>query len=164
MHHPRKGDWRSGQAARGSGTLIGYVDTTIEMDWFGKPEDTDRHRKLTAYSRHPETPRRLVIELNAEGTDYSVCGDLLLDEFEEGWKVLVSVLEEAHNKLTRKQILAAWPEDYPKPDGVTLWRWLELAVRAGRINQAGLGRRNLPFVYWLVGMEQRWGVSCSGRG
>jgi hypothetical protein len=155
LHHPRKGEWRPGQAARGSGALCGFVDIAIEMDWFGRPDDADRRRKLTAFSRHEETPRHKVIELNLEGTDYSDCGCIPFDDFEEGCKVLAEVLDEAPGKLTRREILADWPQDYPKPSDATLWRWLERAVRSGRIRQSGLGRKNQPFVYWLDSMEER---------
>jgi hypothetical protein len=156
LHHPRKGEWKTGQGARGSGALGGYVDISLEMDWFGRPDDGDRRRKLTAFSRHPETPRRLVIELNEEGTDYRDCGEFTLDDFDAGWQALFGVLDEAHNKLTRRQILNEWPDDYLKPNAATLWRWLERAVRSGRVRQDGCGRRNAPFVYWLDGIEERW--------
>jgi len=37
--------------------------------------DGDRRRRLWGFSRHPETPRQLVIELTADGTDYTALGD-----------------------------------------------------------------------------------------
>src|SRR5262249_10689218 len=72
-HHPRKGKIRAGQAARGSGALAGYADILIEKDWYGRPDGTDRRRRLTSYSRLSETPRSLAVELNDAGDDYSVC-------------------------------------------------------------------------------------------
>jgi hypothetical protein len=155
-HHPRKGDPAAGQAARGSGALTGYVDVQVEMNWFARATDDDRRRTLTGYSRHPETPRRLVIELSADGTDYASLGDFAAPEFEGGWAVLLGVLEDAKDKLTRQQILKAWPEDHPKPDDVTVWKWLTRAVADGRVLRSGAGRKRDPFRYWLPGMEEKW--------
>jgi hypothetical protein len=36
----------------------------------GRPDDEDRRRWLRAYSRHEETPRHLILELNEAGDDY----------------------------------------------------------------------------------------------
>jgi hypothetical protein len=48
------------------------------------PADDDRLRRLTAFSRHDETPGRLVIELTADGADYHSLGDFAPDPFDEG--------------------------------------------------------------------------------
>lgn len=156
LHHPTKGVPTPGQMARGSGALMGAADVLMEMDVLPHAADDDRRRRLWGFSRHPETPRQLVIELNAEGTDYTALGDFTAPERQEGWPVLLGVLEDARKKLTRKEILEGWPEDHPKPGDVTLWRWLEEAVAAGRVLRSGTGRRPDPFVYWLLGMEEKW--------
>jgi hypothetical protein len=157
LHHPRKGEPAEAQAARGSGALAGNVDIIVEMNWFSRPSDDDRRRILTAYSRHRATPRRLVIELSEDGTDYVSHGDSMVHEMNAGWPVLLGVLEDADRKLTRQQIRDNWPQDYPKPDGdATLWRWLDRAVKEGRVLCGGTGRKNSPFVYWLDGMEDVW--------
>src|SRR5262249_9604666 len=59
-------------------------------------------------------------------------------------------------KLTRRQVCDQWPEDFVKPDNVTIWRWLDRAVAEGRVLQAGTGRKNDPFQYWLRSSEERW--------
>ena len=41
-------------------------------------------------------------------------------------------------------------------DNVTLWRWLDRAVKEGLLKQSGLGRKHTPFVYWLPCNEERW--------
>jgi hypothetical protein len=156
LHHPRKGEPAAGQAARGSGALTGHVDIIIEMSWFARPYEDDRRRRLLAFSRFDATPRRRLIELNDAGTDYVVHGDYVSDDFLENWQVLQGMFEEAHNKLSRAQILATWPDDYPKPHRSTLWRWLDRALKEGRIHRDGNGRRTRPFRYWLVGQEARW--------
>jgi len=71
-HHPRKGKTLAGQAARGSGALAGFVDVIIEMGYSSHPDDLDRRRRLVAFSRHDQTPRHLLIELQADGADYVV--------------------------------------------------------------------------------------------
>jgi hypothetical protein len=156
LHHPRKGPTVAGQAARGTGALTGAVDILLELELMGGAADDDRRRRLTGYSRHRSTPRRLVIELTADGADYVSLGDYAGHEFEDNWRVLVGVLEDATKKLTRAEILAQWPADFAKPVGMTLWRWLDQAVREGRVRMEGTGRRNEPFKYWLDGMEDVW--------
>src|SRR5262249_22289768 len=60
----------AGLAARGSGALSGFADILIEMKWHARPSEDDRRRRLLAFSRYEETPRQLVVELSADGTDY----------------------------------------------------------------------------------------------
>jgi AAA domain len=156
LHHPRKGDRLEGQAARGSGALPGHVDILVEMNWFARPMDDDRRRRLIAFSRHRETPRRLVIELGPLGTDYLAYGDFATEEFDQGWDQLQGVLEEARGKLTRREIIKEWPQDYRPPADATLWRWLERAVGDGRVRSEGTGRRSSPFRYWLPEKEEEW--------
>jgi RecA-family ATPase len=156
LHHPKKGEASPGQAARGSGALTGYVDIIVEMNWHGMPHSDDRRRRLTGFSRHQQTPRRKLIELNAEGTDYLVHGDFQADDFVRDWPVLLGVLEDAERKLTRKQILEDWPADFPKPAPITLWNWLDRCVKERLVLRDGTGRRHSPFRYWLPGQEAKW--------
>lgn len=156
LHHPHKGPTIAGQAARGSGALGGSVDILLELDLIGGLADDDRRRRLSAFSRHRTTLRRLVIELNAEGTDYASLGDFIGYEFEDNWKVLSGVLEDTNKKLTRAQVLELWPADYAKPSPAALWKWLTRAVKDGRVQVEGTGRRKSPFKYWLTGIEAKW--------
>jgi AAA domain len=155
-HHPRKGVVMTGQAARGSGALGGNADIVIEMDGLSGPVEDDRRRKLATISRHDATQRRLVIELSSDGTDYHALGDFNSPELDDGWQVMFWVLEDADRKLTRKELLAAWPADYHRPDSTALWRWLDRAVKEGRVLQEGTGRSRNPFRYWLPASEERW--------
>ena len=156
LHHPRKAPSAPGRSARGTGALSGEVDIILEMDDLGRATETDRRRRLWAFSRHNESPRRLVIELNAEGTDYAGLGDFATNDFNDGWPVLHGVLEDAKQKLTRREISQQWPADFVKPEQSTLWRWLDQAVSAGRVLRSGTGRKSDPFRYWLDGMEEVW--------
>jgi hypothetical protein len=153
LHHPRKGVTLAGQAARGTGALASHADILIEMNWFGKPDEDDRRRWLRAYSRHEETRRHLVLELTADGTDYlahTAAADAVATETSQ---VLVMVLEDATERLTMREILQEWPEDFPKPDVTTIARGLKRGLEEGVLRRQGTGRRNDPYRYWLPDNE-----------
>ncbi len=155
MHHPAKGQRPLGQAARGSGALLGYVDISIELRFPGGDPLT-RRRRFLSLSRLPETPRSMLMELNAEGTDYFPVNDDIVDPFPENWKVVRMVLEDARQKLTRQAILNDWPADFDKPHPVTLFKWLDRAVHEGQVASEGSGRKSEPFLYWLPEREAAW--------
>ena len=154
-HHPRKGKTLAGQAARGSGALPSFVDIIIEMGYYAQPDDLDRRRRLLAFSRHDQTPRHLLIELQDDGKDYVVLQSGVEAAFGESWQAVLDVLASAQRKLTRQEILAQWSPDYDKPDATTLWRWLSRAVDQGQVRQDGTGRPQHPFRYWLP-ERQEW--------
>jgi AAA domain len=155
-HHPRKGEGPLGLAARGSGAFGGFADICVEMGHPGGNPET-RRRVLRALSRFQETPRRLLIELNADATDYAVCEDAADDtDFRGNWDIVLMVLEDAHHPLTRRQILEEWPADFPKPCEQTLWEWLTRAATLGWTRVEGTGKKNDPFRYWLPAMQEKW--------
>jgi hypothetical protein len=156
VHHPRKGECLTGQASRGSGALPAHVDILIEKYYVAKPLDSDRRRRLQAFSRYEQTPEQRIIELTADGTDYRVCPDAQAEESARFWKVVQAVLEDAARPLTRRQVLEQWPEDHQAPALLTLWRLLDHAVLQGQAQRDGTGRRNDPYRYWLPGHEARW--------
>src|SRR5262249_61655766 len=138
----------------GSGARPGYVDILLEMKCLTHAA-TDRRRLLNGFSRHEETPRQLVIELNAAGTDYQACGEPEEVEFAQNWLRLQTVLGTASRKLTRVAIRASWP-NAEVPSEVSLWRWLEAAVARGLVCRDGNGHKSSPFRYWLAGQEEKW--------
>jgi hypothetical protein len=156
LHHPSKKSPGEGLAARGSGALPAFADISLEMGPYPGSRSDDRRRVLLAFSRHDETPREQVIELNASGTDYLSLGDLSDQEFLERWERVRGVLEAAHWKLTCREILAAWPPGQKAPADVTVRRWLDRAVGQGWLLREGLGVKDAPFRYWLPGMEDLW--------
>jgi hypothetical protein len=156
LHHPRKGVAPEGQAARGTGSLTGFVDILVEMRWHGREESEGRRRVLQAWSRFDPSPPTRVIELTAEGTDYLDCGTIVQVEFHDGWDRLRLALEGASDKLTQQQLLQAWPPDDIPPSWTTLWRWLDRSVSSGLVLRQGAGRKDCPFRYWLPGQEDRW--------
>jgi hypothetical protein len=155
LHHPAKRDNGDGPSGRGSGALLGCADILIELRWFRSPAEEDRRRRLVALSRFDETPRQIIVELNAEGTDYLSLGSLADVEFAENWRLLESLLRQAERKLTRADILAGWPAE-ERPGAATLYRWLRRAVEKGLLRQDGRGQHHEPFRYWLAENEERW--------
>jgi hypothetical protein len=127
------------------------------MTYHRRPADgLDRRRRLLALSRYEETPRRLLIELTADGTDYKALGDYEEVEFAESWARLRAVLERAPDKRTCRELLAGWPADDRPPSEVTLYRWLDRLAGQGLVLREGSGRKNDPQRYWLPGQEARW--------
>ncbi|HEX5272942.1 MAG TPA: hypothetical protein VFW33_20735 [Gemmataceae bacterium] len=116
----------------------------------------DRRRVLRGFSRYDETPRELVIELNAEGTDYAARGDARQDEFQANWSRLEAAVTRADGKLTRREIAARWPEEAEPPAKTSLRRWLGEAVRLGLVRCEGAGSRESPLRYWLPQTEEAW--------
>jgi hypothetical protein len=155
LHHPAKGAAAQGQAARGSGALLGHVDISIEMRHPGGDPLT-RRRRLLALSRFSQTPRQLLLELNPEATDYVAVPDDHEDGFLANWEVLRMVFEDAEQKLTRGDIHAEWPADFDKPCLTALRKYLERAVPLGLVACEGTGRKNDPFRYWFPQREAYW--------
>lgn len=156
LHHPRKGDVLAGQAARGSGALCAMVDVLMELSWLRSGDVEDRRRRLLAWSRYEGTPRERVLELSADGRDYHVCAAAGDDQFESAlWMIEAVLRERAGLKLSRRQLHDEWPQR-PKPDRVTLWRWLDRAVSLRRLCQEGRGLRYDPYRYWLPGDDADW--------
>jgi hypothetical protein len=156
LHHPRKGVVLAGQAARGSGALSHHVDILIEMRPYGRATDSDRRRVLQSWSRFPATPRQLVIEWSADGTDYEARGPVADEEFHEHWRELAGFFASAPGKLTRQEVRALWPGGRGAPSEVTLWRWLERAVAENLLLRDGTGHRGKPYRYWLPEREVEW--------
>jgi hypothetical protein len=156
LHHPRKGPSAAGSAARGSGALAGLADVLIEMTHCERAGPKDRRRRLRAWSRYPDTPAALTLELRPEGTDYRMVheDEGRAEPMAEGLRM---VLEGATGKLTRQEILDGWLPDFlPRPDGRTLSRWLAQASSSGQVCREGTGHRGDAFRYWLPGREEVW--------
>jgi hypothetical protein len=153
LHHPRKGLTLDGQAARGPGSLPGFVDVLVEMHPYSAADD-DRRRVLRSWSRFAATPRQLVIEWSADGTDYLSRGAVSDEEFRRSWERLAGFLATAPGKLTRRELRSLWPAGKDAPSDQTLWRWLERAVAEKLLCRDGTGHRNDPFRYWLPGRDE----------
>jgi hypothetical protein len=149
LHHPRKGQALEGQAARGSSALTGFADINMEMSFYTAGDDTDRRRKIRTFSRLDATPRRLVLELNAEGNDYISHGDFESDDFMQNWQQVRVILQGEQPRMSRKEILHNWSPDFPAPVTSTLGRWLERAAELGLVKKHGEGSKSKPYQYYL---------------
>lgn len=156
LHHPSKGKQQEGNAARGSGAMLGHVDIAIEMRHPGGDLMT-RRRRFLAMSRHAATPRQLFMEWRDDGLDYIPVTRTEADElFDSGWEGLRLVLEDAPQKLTLHDIRCEWPDDYDRPSRSTLYGWLQKAVNAGSIAVEGAGHKSDPRRYWLPARVEAW--------
>jgi hypothetical protein len=153
LHHPAKGKRPDGQTARGSGALSGFADIVMEMACYRRARSRDRRRRIWAYSRYVETPRCLILELDADGADYLVRSDAVGAPLVQPWPEIHFVLANATDKLTQRRILERWPVEGDPPDRSTLSRWLKRAAQQGVICRGGSGYRGDPFLYWLPGRE-----------
>jgi hypothetical protein len=153
MHHPGRGKRPDGQATRGMSALPGFVDIVMEMSHYKRARSRDRRRRICSYSRYAETPRDVIIELNAAGTDYVVRTDDAGVTLVQKWPEVYHLLSNASNRLTQQEILDRWPVDGEAPDRSTLSRWLKRAAAQGLIGCAGSGYRGNAFRYWLPARE-----------
>lgn len=157
MHHPRKSRAAQGALARGSGILPSFADILIEM-YRVRPDDaSDRRRRLLAFSRDSATPHALVIELNEAGDFYTTVDHVPEDdEFLENWVPIRITLENAQGPMTRQEIRKAWPSSFPRPGGITLWRWLNQALQRRLAERTGEGIRAQPYRYFLPEKLAQW--------
>jgi hypothetical protein len=133
--------------------LPGYVDILMEMGWAGSPDDAaDRRRWLRGFSRHQQTRRHVIVELSADGQDYLLRGTVEEERTALCWEVVRWVLQGVNDRVTQREILENWLEDYAQPDPGTLVRTMN-AVAAGRVRVQGTGFKNDPFRYWLPERE-----------
>jgi hypothetical protein len=153
MHHPAKAKRADGQASRGSSALASFADIVLEMSCYRRARSRDRRRRICTYSRYEETPRHLIIELNADGTDYLLRTDADGTPLAQPWPEMLHVLQSASDKLTVKKILESWPTEEHRPNNSTLSRWLKRATQQGVVCCCGTGYRGDPFRYWLPGHE-----------
>jgi hypothetical protein len=152
MHHPAKYKTIDGQAGRGSSALSGFADIVMEMSCCRRARSRDRRRRICSYSRYVETPRHLIIELNADGADYLVRTDETGTPLARTWPEVHDILANASDKVSQETILNRWPSEEP-PNRSTLSRWLKRATEQGLICCTGSGHRGDGFCYWLPGHE-----------
>lgn len=154
VHHPRKGRDTPGLTARGSGALPSHADINLEMSWVRRPDQEDRRRWLRAFSRARESRRSVILELLADGSNYALREPEESGESAEYWQVVEMILGDAWKRMTQREILEEWPEDFVKPDFSTLSRCLHRAQTSGRVMRRGAGKKNEPFQFWLPGKEE----------
>jgi hypothetical protein len=95
-HHPAKAERPLGHSARGSGAILAQVDIVLEMRLPALDRLT-RRRRIIGLSRHNDTPRHLLLELNADASDYLVLPDEPEDGFDAHWHILQFIFEDAED-------------------------------------------------------------------
>ena len=148
LHHPRKAPSAVGSSARGSGALLGYVDTTLELERVGPAEGDANLRILHAQSRHRGTPARMTYAWNPETGEFAVAPDPRDRSFEESWRTVRAILESRADPASQKEIAREWPEDSPKPGMTTLYEWLTRATAKHYVSRTG-GTPREPWRYSL---------------
>jgi hypothetical protein len=115
-----------------------------------------RRRELHGIGRYPELPRRLLLEMTDDATDFAVLAEPLQSEpaFAAALAHLCAVLRGSPTPLTRPEILARWPHAVPAPAAVTLWRWLDLACAMNVLLRQGEETKADAFRYGLHGGEK----------
>jgi len=81
--------------------------------------------------------------------------DAAADDFLAHWHILEMVLSDVPQKVTRRDILLEWPEDFDKPDPRTLYRWLDRAWIASS-SSARARPQDGSVRYWLPSMVEVW--------
>jgi AAA domain-containing protein len=147
MHHPQRHRPRAGDMVHDR-VLAAYADILIDMRKVGGDPFT-RRRRFLCTGRYPETPQRLLAELNAEGTDYQMLDDDAPEEA-SALEALCAVMRESPTPLTREEILGRWPAADAAPTAHTLWRWLNRGIQAGLLVRSGAGSKVEPFRYELA--------------
>jgi hypothetical protein len=148
VHHLRKGDGQELTGSRGSGALMGFVDTILELRRYNPSDKSDRRRLLTGGGRFEETPDELVIELTESG--YVCRGDPDGVRHRELLDVIRSVLPQTPPGWTREEVRANWPEDISSPRTETLIALLNQGVEMGLWQRVGQGRKGSPHTFWRV--------------
>jgi hypothetical protein len=129
--------------------LPAFVDVLLEMHWSGPAAGEGRRRRLLAWSRFEETPRRLLVELSADGTDYAAVADGPDEPDDELGRVLEGLLR-ASPGLTAKELSERWPAGSVRPRPRALADRLRELSGAGRLTCAGRGHRFAPYRYRLA--------------
>ena len=152
VHHLKKFDSGDGTGTRGSSALMSFVDIVTEMRRYGKQGDDDdaaddRRRVLTSVSRWDETPRKLIIRMKDDGSDFVAEGD---GSEVKAAKTITNIIEllpligpgatvgELHERLS----------DSVRPKRGKLMEILQDGAVAGRWHQGGSGTSADPRRFW----------------
>jgi hypothetical protein len=130
------------------------------VDRQGRPRHAQptppHHRRLLAWSRWDDTPRRRLIALTPDAEDYLLLSDDVPDESRPVRDLLWLILSVSPTTLSCQEMLEQWPPEAPRPAKLTLWRILSAAVERGELLRDSAGICSDPYRYWLPSLEERW--------
>lgn len=147
VHHNRKSDGQEATAARGSGALPAFVDVILELRRFAPDKLTNRRRTLTCFSRYPEAPAELIIELAADGSDYHAIGGRQEATMSELVPEILARLPVGGSGVTAEDLLAQKWNPKPPTRG-KLMAALHQGAKDGKWVEGGDGKRGSPYRWW----------------
>jgi hypothetical protein len=150
LHHPRKKKAEVGSSARGSGALLGFVETSLELAGQG-----GNRRLIRAQSRRAGVPPRLAYEWDPATGAFAVTADPRLREMEENLRTIVDILKGRAGGITHKEIAEYWPEE-EKPSKSLLYTWLNLAFDRKLVRREGSGTKIDPWRYRLENEDDEY--------
>ena len=150
LHHPRKKKAEVGSSARGSGALLGFVETSLELSRSG-----GNRRLIRAQSRRAGVPSRLAYEWEPATGAFAVTADPRLREMEENLPTILDILKGRTDGITHKEIAEYWPEE-EKPSKGALYAWLNLAFDRKLVRREGRGTKNSPWRYRLENEDDEY--------
>jgi hypothetical protein len=145
VHHLRKSDGQEGTASRGSGALMAFVDTILELRRFDAGNRHDRRRVLTGFARDEETPGELVLELTEAG--YTAHGDRQEVAGRELRQIITGLLPNEPPGIGWELVKKVWPEE-DSPGKGKLLAALNAGADAGEWRREGAGKSRSPFTFW----------------
>jgi len=148
VHHLRKSDGQEGTASRGSGALLAFVDTILELRRFDAANRHDRRRVITGFARDDETPGEVVVELTEAG--YIAHGDRQDVAGKELRGIIVGLLPNEPPGIDWEVVKEKWPED-TSPGKGRLLATLKDGAADGEWKQAGKGMKGSPLTFWCPG-------------
>ena len=149
LHHPRKKASAVGSGARGSGALLGFVDSTMELTRYSTMASDAHRRLIRAQSRRIDTPDRLAYEWDKTTGAFAVTADPRHRQFEENWPSILDIFRDRAGAISLKEIAACWPPDGDKPSLSTLYLWVGLAHDRQFLQRVGGGTSKSPWRYSL---------------
>jgi hypothetical protein len=149
LHHPRKQSAEEGNAARGGGALLGFVDIILELHRVGGLPSDERRRRLIGLSRHAPTPRRLVYEWDPATGAFATVADPHEKRYRENWETVRSILAGRSSAATHNELSMDWPADRARPSAGVLYDWLNRAFEEKLVRRQGRGTRTDPYRYRL---------------
>jgi hypothetical protein len=136
--------------ARSRGPLAAFADILIDMEVPPGGRFT-RRRHFCGVGRYPGTLQHVAAELNPEGTDYLLLPDELLEAISSPiLETLRHLLSASAAPLTRREMIARWPQGEPPPSANGLWRALARGCELGVLVRTGAGTKTEAFRYALA--------------